>query len=269
MTLLRRIPLNTTLAVRDLHFAPGVVLPFADDMARRLSRLSIGPLLEIAADTGVLTQAMASTLSAGLTMIATDPDADRVEHASAKPGMARVTWQQAGPHALPFQDGTFGIVVCHLGVAAMHDRVRAFQEARRVTKQGGRFVFSVFGTIQQNPVADCVQTALDEIFPDDSPYFIANSLHGYADNEMIDDDLTTAGFTDAIYTTVELPFAAASAHDVATGYCLGTPLRSELDTRTSGDIEPVIEAAAIALRKRFGSGAITTTMRAHIISAAG
>ena len=268
MTLLSRIPLNT-LAVRDLHFAPSVVLPFADDMARRLSRLSIGPLLEIAADTGVLTQAMASALSASLTMIATDPDADRVEHASAKPGLSRVTWQQADPHALPFQDGTFGIVVCHLSVAAMPDRVRAFQEARRVTKQGGRYVFSVFGTIYHNPIADCLQTALDEFFPSDSPQFIANSLHGYADNETIDDDLTTAGFTDAVYTTVELPFAAESAHDVATGYCLGTPLRSELEARTSGNIEPVLEAAAMALRTRFGSGAITTTMRAHIISAAG
>jgi ubiquinone/menaquinone biosynthesis C-methylase UbiE len=269
MTILSRIPLNTTLAVRDLHFAPGVVSPFADDMARRLSRLNIGPLLEIAADTGFLTQAMASALSAGLTIIATDPDANRVEHASAKPGMARVTWQQADPRALPFPDGTFGIVVCHLGVAAMPDRVRAFQEARRVTKQGGRFVFSVFGTIHHNPVADCLQTAMDEFFPSDSPRFIVDSLHGYADNEAIDDDLTAAGFTDAIYTTVELPFAAASAHDAATGYCLGTPLRSDLEARTSGNIEPVLEAAAMALRKRFGPGAITTTMRAHIISAAG
>ncbi len=268
-TLLSRVPLNTTLAVRDLHFAPSVVSPFADDLARRLSRLSIGPLLEIAADTGVLTQAMASALSAGLTIIATDPDAGRVQHASAKPGMSRVTWQRADPRALPYQNGTFGIVVCNLGVAAMPGRVRAFREARRVTKQGGRFVFSVFGAIQHNPIADCLQIALDEIFPADPPQFIANSLHGYANHEMIDDELTTAGFTDAVYTTVEFPLAAASADDVATGYCLGTPLRPDLEARTSGNVEPVIEAAAMALQKRFGSGTITTTMRAHIISAAG
>jgi SAM-dependent methyltransferase len=183
--------------------------------------------------------------------------------------MARVTWQQADPRALPYQDGTFGIVVCNLGVAAMPERVRAFREARRVTRQGGRFVFSVFAAIHHNPIADCLQTALDEVFPADPPQFIAHSMHGYADNGMIDDDLTTAGFTDATYTTVELPFAAASAHDVASGYCLGTPLRSDLEARTSGNIEPIIEAAAMALRTRFGSGAITTTMRAHIISAAG
>jgi hypothetical protein len=136
-------------------------------------------------------------------------------------------------------------------------------------KQGGRFVFNVLGTIQHNPVAECLQNTLDEFFPSDPPGYIAHGLHGYADNEAIDDDLTSAGFTDAIYTTVELPFAAPSAADVAAAYCLGTPLRSELEVQTIGDTEPILRAATLALQKRFGTGAITAPMRAHIISAAG
>lgn len=267
MTILSKTHLNAMPGIRDRYFAPSVLSPFADDMARRLARLSIGPLLELAADTGALTQAIASALSAGLTIIATDPAASMVEFASGKPGMARIVWQQADPEALPFLDGTFGIVVCNLGVSAMPDRLRVFQEARRVMKRGGRFVFSALGPIRQNPVADCLQTALNEFFPDDPPRFIAHGLHGYADNEAIDDDLTAAGFTDAIYTTVELPFAAAAAQDVATGYCLGTPLRSELER--FGDTGPVLQAAARALARRFGNGAVETTMRANIISAAG
>jgi SAM-dependent methyltransferase len=269
MTLSSETPLNTSPAVRDRYFAPSVLSPFADDLAHRLARLSTGPLLEIAADTGALTQAMASALSVGLTIIATDADADMIEHASAKPGMSRVTWRRADPDALPFPDATFGIVACHLGVATMPDRVRTFQEARRVMKPGGRFVFSVLGSINHNPVADCLQNALNAFFPGDPPGYIEHGLHGYADNEAIDDDLTTAGFTDAIYTTVELPFAAASARDVAAGYCHGTPLRLELEVRTIGDTQPILQAATLALQKRFGGGAINTTMRAQIISAAG
>jgi SAM-dependent methyltransferase len=269
MTLLSRIPLDATLAVRDRYVAPSLLSPFADDMARRLSRLSMGPLLEIAAGTGVLTQAIASALSAGLTIIATDPSIEMIQHASAKPGMARIAWQQADPQALPFHDGTFGIVACQFAVATMPDRVRAFQEARRVMKQGGRFLFSVLADIRHNPVAGCLQTALNELFAGDAPQFVAAGLHGYANTATIDDDLTVAGFTDAIYTVVELPFAAASAHDVATGFCLGTRLRPELETRTFRDTEPVLRAVTLALQKRFGSGAIHSTMRANIISAAG
>jgi ubiquinone/menaquinone biosynthesis C-methylase UbiE len=260
---------DTRLDALDRNLAPGLLVPFADDMARRLSRISMGPLLEIAAETGVLTQSIASTMSAGMIIIATDPDPDMVAHAQARPGVARVTFQQADPAALPFADATFGIVACHFGVVAMPDRRGAFLEARRVMKPGARFVFSLPAHIRHNPVADCLHDALTALFPADPPTFLARTLHGYADNDRVDDDLTAAGFTDAIYTSVELPYVAASARDAALGYCLGSGLRTELEARAPGDIASVIQAAAAALQQRFGSGPIETTMRAHIISAAG
>ena len=132
-----RSPRHSLLAIRDRYLAPSLLAPFADEMARRLSRLSIGPLLETSADTGVLTQAIASAVSAGLTIIATDPSAEMVEHASAKPGMARVTWQQADPRALPFPDATFGIVTCHFGVVA-HARPRSGISGGSARNETGR-----------------------------------------------------------------------------------------------------------------------------------
>ncbi len=81
--------------------------------------------------------------------------------------------------------------------------------------------------------------------------------------------MTEAGFTDAIYTTVELPFAAASAREVAVGYCFGTSLRTDLELRTCGDPEAVVVAATRALEERFGGGPIVASMRAHVVSAAG
>lgn len=260
---------DPTLAIRDRYFVPIVLSPFADDMARRLCRLSMGPLLELYADTGVLTQAIAATTSAGLTIIATDPDPGRIEHASLKPGLARVNWQTADPGALKFADETFGIVACHFGVVGSKDRVRMFREVRRVLKPGGRFVFSVPGHLRQNQVAGCVQGALSDLFPNDPPRFLEDVLHGYADNEAIDDDLTEAGFTDAIYTAVELPFAAKSAHDVAMGYCFGTGLQGEIGNRPGGDMERIVSAVALALEQWFGKGSIEAGMRANIVSASG
>lgn len=260
---------NTMLSIRDRYFAPCSLSPFADDMARRLSRIRMGPLLEICADTGILTQAIASAMSAGLTIIATDPSADAIDHASIKPGMARIAWQLADPRALPFPDATFGIVTCHFGIATLTNRVQSIQEVRRVMKAGGRFVFNVPAHIRHNPVADCMQSAMNTLFPSDPPGFVAHTLHAYADNAAIDDDLTAAGFTDATYTTVELPCVAASARDIAVGYCLGTPLRSQIEARGPGEAEQVIRTAVAALEKRFGPGPIEAGMRAHIISASG
>jgi SAM-dependent methyltransferase len=268
MTLAGRASIHEMLAICDRYFAPCLLSPFAEDMARRLARLSMGPVLEISAGTGTMTQALASAMSAGLTIIATDPSVEMIEHASVKPGMARISWQKADPRALPFPDATFGIVACHFAVATMPDRIQAFREARRVMKPSGRFVFSVLGHIRYNPVADCMQSALNELFPVDPPRFV-DGLHSYADTEAIDDDLTAAGFTDAIYTSIELPYAAASARDVAIGYCLGTLLRPEIEARASGDTGPATRAVERALEKRFGTGQIETSMRGHIVSASG
>jgi SAM-dependent methyltransferase len=260
---------GTTMAFRDRYLAPCLLTPFAEDMARRLSRISMGPMLELAADCGALTQAIAAAVSAGLTVIATDQNAEAVAYASTKPGMARIVWQQVDPAALPFQDATFGIVACHFGIPSLLDRVAAFVDVRRVMKPGGRFVFSVPAHLRHNPVADCLQDTMEDLFPADPPRFVGDVLHGYADTQAIDDNLTEAGFTDAIYTSVDLPYTAASAHDVALGYCLGTKLRLEIEARAPDGVEGVLASVTAALQRRFGKGAVEANMRAHIISAAG
>ena len=260
---------DSMLAIRDRYLAPSLLAPFADEMAHRLARSNMGPLLETCAGTGTLTQAIASALSAGMAIIATDTSADSVAYASTKPGVARVTWQQADPATLPFEHATFGIVACHFGVVTMPDRVQAYLEARRVIKPGGRFVFSVPAHIRHNVVADCLQDAMDDLFPADPPGFLGHVLHGYAEQEAIDDDLTEAGFTDAIYTVVDLPYEAASARDVAMGYCLGTDLRFEIEARVPDAAAGVVRGATAALERRFGTGPIKASMRAHIVSAAG
>jgi ubiquinone/menaquinone biosynthesis C-methylase UbiE len=269
MTVSSLFSTDSMVTMRDRYHVPGVLSPFAEEMARRLSRTNTGPLLEVHADTGVLTRAIASSVSAGLTIIATDPSGAMIAHASRKPGLARVTWKTADPRALPFPDATFGIATCHFAVATMPDRIQAFRDVRRVLKQGGRFVFSVPGPIRQNPVADCLQDTLEAMFPADPPRFLEHGLHGYADNEAVDDDLTVAGFTDAIYTAVALPYAAASVQDAAMGYCLGTLLRSEIEARAPGETERVVQIVAAALERRFGPGPVATTMRAHMVSASG
>jgi SAM-dependent methyltransferase len=256
------------LVVRGRFFGPAVLSPFADDMAGRLSRLAMGPLLETMADIGTLTQAIAASVSVDLTVIATDANPDLLRYAAQKPGTASVTWRQADPAALPFGDASFGIVTCLFGIATAADRIACFREARRVLKPGGRLLFAVPGPLRQTPVAACVQQALAGVFPDDPPRHLSFGLHGYADTELIDDDLTKAGFTDAAYTILDLPFSAHSAGDVAMGYCLGTEMRAELEAR-EGDVPAVIDAVEAALRQQFGDGPIRSTMRANMVSAAG
>lgn len=255
------------IAIRDRYLGPALLYPIAEAMALRLTRQNMGPLLEISADIGVLTQIIASTMAADVAIVATDPDEAVVAHAAVKPGLARVTWQKADPRALPFKPAAFKTITCLVGVTALPDRVQAFREVRRVMQAGGRFVFALPAGLRHVPVAQQVQQALQDRFPADPPRFLSHALHGYADNQTIDDDLTEAGFTDAIYTSVDLTYAAASARVAAIGYCLGTKLRQEIEARAPGQAERVADEVTAALARRFGYGAIETSMRAHIVSA--
>jgi ubiquinone/menaquinone biosynthesis C-methylase UbiE len=269
MSAVIKAPADAWLDVRDRCLGPVLLSPFAGDLAARIARIGSGSILEIAADTGALTQAIAAAVSASTSIVATDPSATLLARAAEKHGTARVSWQTADPCALPFGAATFGVVVSQFGMAAVADRRLAFGEVRRVLRPGGRFIFSTPGVLRSNPAAACVQNAIAALFPVNPPSYLPAVLHGYADNETIDEDLTGAGFTDAVYTATELPYYAASAAEVARGYCLGTDLRTEIEQQPGGDLAAAVDAVTHALKQQFGSGAIETTMRAHIIVASG
>ena len=65
--------------------------------------------------------------------------------------------------------------------------------------------------------------------------------------------------------TVTLEGRAASAADVAAGFCTGTPLRAELEAR--GDLQAATAVIAAEMERRLGSGEVTGRMTAHVIEA--
>ena len=73
-----------------------------------------------------------------------------LDHA-ASIGTARpVQWQVADAQRLPFGDGEFDAVLCQFGAMFFPEKSRAFAEARRVLRRGGRFLFSVWDHIEHN-----------------------------------------------------------------------------------------------------------------------
>jgi hypothetical protein len=50
-------------------------------------------------------------------------------------------------------------------------------------------------------------------------------------------------------------------------YCQGTPLRNEIEARGADMLDQAVNAAADALRARYGAGPITGRIQAHVITA--
>lgn len=254
-------------ALYDQYLGPMIFAPYADDLAARLADLRHGRVLETAAGTGMATRALVAALPRGVTIVATDLNQPMLDHAASRLPSDRVTWQQADAQMLPFPDSLFDVVVCQFGVMFFPDKLRAFAEAARVLRPGGRFLFSVWDRIEENEFADVVVQAVAALYPQDPPMFLARTPHGHHDTAALEAQLQAAGFA---VTSVESLTRASRAPDalaVAIGYCQGTPMRNEIETHGAEALAAATQAAAKAITARYGSGPVTGRIRAQVVTA--
>lgn len=252
----------------DTLMVPLLFGAFAGHTAALVAAVAPRAVLETAAGSGVVTRALAPLLAADARYVVTDLSPGMVAHAAARQGPdARIEWRQADAVALPFDDAAFDAVCCQFGAMFFSDRVSGYAEALRVLRPGGRFVFTVWDRIEENAFADDATRALATVFPDDPPRFLARLPHGYHDLAQIRADLRRAGFVHLDIETREGVSRAASARDVATAFCLGSPLRGEIEARDASRLPLAVERVAEAIAARHGPGAVAGKTQAHVIVA--
>jgi SAM-dependent methyltransferase len=251
----------------DTYLVPLIFESYATDLARRLAARRPGRVLEIAAGTGVLTRALATALPSSVDIVATDLNQPMLDRASSVGTCRPVEWRQADAMALPFGDGSFDVVVCQFGAMFFPDKPRAFAQARRVLVPGGTLLFNVWDRIEENQFAATVTEALERLFPQDPPRFMARTPHGYYERAVITQDLAKAGFAGLpLIETLAARSRAASSRIPAIAYCQGTPLRNEIEARDAAALASATDLCADALARRFGTGAVDGKIQAHIVA---
>lgn len=249
----------------DRHGGALLFAPYAAETVRRLSGLTTGRLLETAAGTGIVTQALAAALPEAVEIVATDLNQPMLDHAATKPNMGRVRFQRADALTLPFPDRSFDVVVCQFGIMFFPDRVASMREAKRVLKPGGRFLFSVWDRLADNPVMAVIVAGLAARYPSHPSWFLDRTPCGYHDPDTVHADLRAAGFADASIETVRLSGHAPGARSPAIGMCQGTPMRAEIEALDPGGLEQATDAAAMAVAERFGEGPFEAPLQALVI----
>ena len=252
----------------ERFLVPLIFQPYADDLAVRVAEVQPGEVLEVAAGTGVVTRALSSRLAGDVSLTATDLNQPMVDYASSVGTRNPVTWQQADAMSLPFEDGSFDAVVCQFGAMFFPDRSGAYAEFCRVLRPGGSLLFNVWDRIERNEVPHVVNDAVATVFPDDPPGFLARTPHGYHDTDRISAELVSAGFSRMPrIDSIEARSRAASCTYPAIGFCQGSPLRNEIESRDPDRLEEATSVAAAAIAARFGETDIDGEIRAHVITA--
>jgi SAM-dependent methyltransferase len=106
-------------------------------------------VLDVACGTGVVAREAARRVGPEGKVVGLD----------ANPGMLAVAarlapslaWQQGDAHELPFESGSFDVVVSQFGLMFFADRVRALREMLRVVAPGGRIAVCVWDALENAP----------------------------------------------------------------------------------------------------------------------
>ena len=253
-------------AIYDRFMVPLIFAPYAEVMARKAAALRPERILETAAGTGVVTEALHRGLPQA-EIIATDLNPPMLEQAALRVVDPLVRFQQADAQALPFADASFDLVACQFGAMFFPDKVGANAEAWRVLRDGGHYLLAIWDKVERNSATVTVGRAVAELIPEGAGRFYERVPFRYHDTAQITADLRAAGFAQVAIETIALESRAASARDAAIALVQGTPMRADIEEVAPNLLEPATDAAAKALAQFEGPDGFSAPMSAHLVVA--
>lgn len=250
----------------DRYMVPLLFRPYAEVAAQRAREFHPRRILETAAGTGIVTEELHRAIP-DAEIVATDLNAPMLEEAGHRIQSPNVQFRQADALDLPFESDSFDLVVCQFGVMFFPDKVRGNSEARRVLRDGGRYLLVIWNNVNQNLATKVAGAAVAELFPDDPTAFYERVPFRYHDHDEIEADLHSAGFDEIHIDTVDLVSRAPSSFEAAMGLVQSTPMRNELELRGPGMLDRATEGAVEALKQFDGPEGFAAPMSALFVTA--
>lgn len=250
----------------DRGLGPVLFGGYADDLAARCRAHAPQDILELAAGTGILSQQLRRRLLPDSKLTVTDLNEPMLGLAKAKlSSMENVAFQTADAGELPFDRGSFDLIACQFGVMFFPDKAAAFREAARVLKPGGRYIFSVWAPMHDNPFAGIADSIAAQFFPEDPPGFYKVPFH-YGDPEAVTADINGTGWTHISHETVALETTIENQESFAEALVYGNPLADEIQSRGGVDPDEVASAILDELRRRFGPAPLKMPLKAIVFT---
>jgi len=250
----------------DKYLGPYLFEPYAIDLAGRLKSDNCKALLELACGTGRVTNHLGTILPQDGKLVATDLNSDMLEIAKSKVHDSRVEWQVVDAQELPFNNSTFDHVICQFGIMFFPDKQKAFKEAYRVLDEKGKFVFSTWGSLEENRRAGLIKDILEEIFNEEAPDFLQKGPYSFYDGDTIKSYSTNAGFKSISIVAVQKTAEYKDVNDYINGFVDGTPLSAFLQKKEDSVRQDVKKKLRQALTQEAGE-ILRSEMLAYICTA--
>lgn len=249
----------------ERRLASAVTSLWAADLVERVDVDAADRVLDVACGTGIVARAAAERAGPGYVV---GLDINPAMLAVAQAESAEVEFVRGSAVALPFDDDSFDVVLCQLGLQFFPDRGKALAQMRRVLVDGGRLGLSVYGPIEHNPGTLAIANALDHYLGTAASQ-TKRAEHVLSYSTLVHKLITDAGFDDITITTETKHARFASASEWVDVQLTATPLASllaeQLERRgTAGKITAAVEES---LRPYEVDGGLELPLEVHVVLA--
>ncbi|MBN9336180.1 class I SAM-dependent methyltransferase [Devosia sp.] len=236
----------------DRGLGPVLFADYADLMAARVAAVAPSSVLEIAAGTGIVTEALRKRLTATTRITATDLNPPMLDVARQKLEKANgVEFQAVDAQQLPFVDAAFDAIVCQFGIMFYPDRPKSFAEALRVLKPGGHYFFSVWDEHRYNRYAGITHDLVKRTFPVNTPNFY-HVPFSCAAIDPIKEMTLEAGFTQLEISVMTIDKTVADLDMFSKGLIFGNPIIGQINERGQTSAETIRGELLSLLKSEFG-----------------
>ena len=181
---------------------------------------------------------------------------------------APIEWREGSALSLPFENRSFDLVLCQLGVQFFPDRSLALREMKRVLVASGLVALSVYSDIERTPVANAFVKALDQCFGTDASR-IKRAEHIFSAPGEVTALLADAGFEHVSVDAVTKRITFPSVLDYVRFQLTATPMASLLGDRNTADRDALIGTVASVAQsflapEMLGDGQLTSPQEAYV-----
>ena len=132
----------------ERYLVPAITSVWAADLIGRARPNPGEAALDIACGTGAVTRLAAERMVSGRVVgLDFNPGMLAVARSVPNSGVA-IEWFEGSALSLPFDDSSFDVVFCQLGLQFFPDRPLALREMKRVLVPSGRIALSVYSAIE-------------------------------------------------------------------------------------------------------------------------
>lgn len=211
-------------------------------------------VLDLACGTGLVTFPLAEAIGSDGRLVATDISEKMIEELECVAHAIRISNIEAmradGETFDMFEDNTFDLVTCALGLMYFPDPMTTFKQSMRVLKPGGRAVFAVWGARKNCGWADIFPIVDARVKSEVCPMFFRMGTGSTMANEMEE-----AGFRDIEEERISTSLPFANDGNALAAAFTGGPVAlaySKFDERTRKQAQDEYLASIAAFKTAQG-----------------